>query len=148
MKRERLDRIKAVEREYEVAKTATEMLDEALKSNPSLLGRAKLSPADAQNLSENLEATYLLRLYAEFEAGLRDAWKNHFKRSRSPPMKALLNAVAAKCSVPEDDLDNAHAVRKYRNSLVHEEGEEAQTITLARARGFLCTFFGRLPLKW
>lgn len=149
MKRQdRLERIAAVWREYAVARLATERLTIALQADPSLLSKARLRPVDARNLADNLESTYLLRLFAELEAGLREAWENCFKQTTVPRVKDLLDAVAARSYVPDDVLASAHAVRKYRNSLVHEGGEEAEAVPLEDAKSQLCTFFSRLPLDW
>lgn len=149
MKRqERLDRIRAVEREYLAAQAALGLLGDALRADPSFLRTAGLRPADARNLSENLEATYLVRMFAEFEAGLRDAWKNYFRRRSAVRTRDLLDRIAALRAVPTDYLDNPHAVRRYRNALVHEEAESAEPIPVARARSYLGSFFSRLPLDW
>jgi hypothetical protein len=143
-----LERMKAVERQYLVAARATSLLQQALQADPSLLSQERLSVADFRDLSENLEGTFLIRLFATFEAGLRDAWSNSFRQDTNPPMRDLLNGVAARRSIPPADLENAHAVRQFRNSLVHEGGEEADPIPLAVVRKYVCTFFKWLPDNW
>ena len=85
MKRQyRLDRLRAIEREYKVAQIADRVLRQALPGDPALLFGERLKPADARTFSENLAATYLLRLFAEFEAGLRDLWHNGDRRRGNP----------------------------------------------------------------
>lgn len=145
---ERLERIKAVEREYQVAHLAAETLSEVLRINPRLLSQRQLRPRDLQKLSDNLEATFLVRLFAEFEAGLRDVWANCRRRATTPLMESVMNALAGWRSVPDVATENAHAVRAYRNSLVHEGGVAAAAVSIAQARSFLCTFFSRMPLDW
>jgi len=144
----RLERIKAVDREHAVARVALTRLVEALQADPALLAGEGLKRSDAEKAVGNLEGTYFLRLFAESEAGLRDAWENSFKQTTTPPMRDLLVAVAARRSIPERDLTNAHLVREYRNSLVHEGDDRVEPVPLELAKKYLCTFFSWLPLDW
>jgi hypothetical protein len=147
-RQERLERMRAIEREFRIVKIAINRLHESLRTDPALLRAEQLKPADAGKASANLEATYLIRLFAEFEAGLRDAWENGFHQPTTPRTRELLEAVAARRLVPDEIRDNAQAVRVYRNSLVHEGGEDADPVTFDDARKYLGTFFSRLPLNW
>jgi hypothetical protein len=143
-----LERIKAVEREYRVARLAMAVLGEALRVNPSLLKENELSHADAQKVAVNTEMTYLIRLFAVFEAGLRDGWENCYNRKTTTKTKDLLDGIASKARIKHDIVEKAHAVRMYRNALVHEGDERAKPIPLERARQYLCTFFSWLPQDW
>jgi hypothetical protein len=149
MKRQyRLERMKAIEREYKVARVADRIFQQALRADPDLLFGDQLKPADARTFSENLEATYLLRLFAEFEEGLRDLWRNGYKKTKKTLTYDLIERVAAKRTIPADDKDKAHAVREYRNSIIHEEGAKPASVPFADARKCLCTYFSRLPPDW
>ena len=102
---------------------------------------------DVVNASKALEGTYIVRLFAEFETGLRQFWETISKTH--PKTKDLLDGLAARCKIGDDQRDHAHLVREYRNSLVHErEDEEVDMIPIAEARGYLCTFFSFLPREW
>ena len=148
-RQEWLDRINAVQREYRAAKDALDLLAKALQSNPSFGAESGWRTIDARNLAERLEGTYLVRLYAEFESGLREAWRQFFKRPTHPRMRELLDSIAAYRKVPVDVLEDAHEVRGYRNSLVHEdESLEFPEVTLLNAKSRLCKFFSRLPDNW
>jgi hypothetical protein len=81
----RLQRIRAVEREYLAASVAVELLDDRLRADPAFLAPYELRNRDAGSLRANLEATFFIRLFAEFEAGLRDAWARAFGRTTHPP---------------------------------------------------------------
>lgn len=141
MKRQaRLERIRAVEREYLAAKAAIIVLQERLQLQPTFGMGNEWHSKDVRNLRDNLESTFLIRLYAEFEAGLRDAWQFAFGRHTEPPMRDLLVAIAGRCYMPHDWLVHAHDVREYRNILVHEGERKATSITLATARHYLCRF--------
>jgi hypothetical protein len=144
----RIERNKAVEREFRIAITASEALAAALRNNPSLLKGESLGQADWRNLQTNLEATFLVRLFAEFETGLRDAWVTFFSPSPTTPVRDVISSIGVKRGVPETVQANVHAVRRYRNSLVHEEDSAMQPVGLDRARSYLCTFFSRLPPDW
>lgn len=138
-------RIKAVEREYSATRFATDRLLESAKADPTIL-KGDLRPRDIVSASEGLDGTYVIRLFAEFETGLRSFWSS--VRHTSPGMHDLLEGVAALCGVPDFDRANAHGVREYRNSLVHEREEEVEPISVKDSRGYLCKFFSFLPRKW
>jgi hypothetical protein len=141
-----LTRIKAVERDYSAARFAIDRLLQSARSDPTILRRV-LDIRDLAQAGARLEPTYVIRLFAVFEGGLRDFWQVQ-KPGRTPRTEHLLDGVASARGIPNDLQVNAHAVRRYRNSLVHEQGEEMGPIPLATARGHLCTFFSRLPPGW
>ena len=72
-RQDRIDRILAVEREYLAAVVALMLLAERLDADPAFLASHDLRGRDARNLKINLEGTFVIRLCAEFESGLRDA---------------------------------------------------------------------------
>ena len=146
LNREWQGRIKAVERQYAAVQlAASRLLEEGRRDPTILLGDVKhrhLVEAD-----KDLEGTYLIRLFAEFETGLRQYWAT--EKSSHPRTRDLLERIAAMRTLSDEEKDNAHAVREYRNSLVHErEDEDVEAIPIAVARGYLCRFFSRLPLEW
>ena len=99
-KQRRMERIRAVEREYLVALVAARGLDERLRADPSALVAERLEFADYRNFRDNLEATYLIRLFAEFEAGLREAWELAFRRTTGPSVRDLIDSLACPASPP------------------------------------------------
>jgi hypothetical protein len=90
----------------------------------------------------------VVRLFAEFEAGLRDVWTTWAKKATVPKMEDLLNALAARRQIPDDRRNAAQAVRRYRNALVHEGSEGGESVAVDRTRKVLCTFFSYMPLDW
>ena len=92
-----------------------------------------------------LEGTYLIRLFAEFETGLRLYWTA--KRKNPPPSRTrdLLDGIAAMREIRLEVLTNARNVREYRNILVHECEEATVSISIAEARRHLCRYFSFLP---
>jgi hypothetical protein len=139
-------RIKAVEREFLAMRLAADrLLDAARRAPTALLGR--MEPRDLVRASEALEGTYLTRMFAEFETGLRLYWNT--LRDTNPRTTDLLNSLAGQRGIPDQQLENAHVVRKYRNILVHErEDEDVEPLSVAVDRRHLCHFFSFLPLEW
>jgi hypothetical protein len=95
---------------------------------------------------KNLEGTYVIRLFAEFETGAREYWGA--KWATDPKAVDLLDGLAARCGIPDTQRDNAHKVRDYRNSLVHERMDEPDVVPIDKARSYLCHFFSYLPPRW
>ena len=126
--------IRAGEREGDTAAYALSLLQDQLRKAPSSLRFRGLGHQDFAGFAENREATYLVRLFAEFENGLREAWNRAFGESSHPKTMDLLNAVASRCRIPNDRLTEAHRARVYRNSVVHDVSELAAPIMLAEVR--------------
>jgi hypothetical protein len=142
------DRIKDVEREYRVASYAGELLDEHLAAKPDALAVLDLRRRDAVRFRANLEPTYLIRVYAEFEACLREAWRRAFGRKTFPKMEVLIDRIGDLRQVPAGLVTEVHQVRGYRNDVVHDVRRGEARVSLGQARSHLCSYIGRLPLDW
>jgi hypothetical protein len=142
-----LRRIKAVGREQAAARLGIDRLLAAARRDSTVLPE-DLSVRDIEQTSDRLDGTYIIRLFAEFETGLRLFWPT--ARGTDPPGRTrdLLDGVAATRHIPHAQLMNAHAVREYRNTLVHEREEATTPFSIAEARGHLCWYFSFLPPKW
>ncbi len=138
-------RIKAVEREYVALRQAADYFQPAALANPTIL-EGDLRQREIVVASRNLEGTYIIRLFAEFETGARQYWATIKKTN--PKTAGLLNGLAAKREIPDTQRDNAHLVREYRNALVHEREEKTDVVRIAVARSYLCHFFSFLPPRW
>jgi hypothetical protein len=119
-------------------------LDEA-RRDPTILGD-DLRYREIVKAAEKLDGTYIIRLFAETETGLRQFWDTI--RDTNPRTRDLLDALAALRGIPDPQLANAHAVREYRNQLVHEREEEVEPVPVDEARGYLCHYFSYLPFEW
>ncbi len=142
-----LARVKGVEREHSAARLAMDRLLETVQNDPTQLAN-DVNVRDVTSASVLLEATYLVRLFAEFEAALRSFW--HVSRGNPPPSRTrdLVESIGVRRRIPVDYLANAHSVREYRNSLVHEGESDASKIALPKARSYLCHFLSFLPVEW
>lgn len=140
-----LRNVKAVEREYNAARFAVERTLDQARKDPTIL-RTDVETAHLVTTLSGLEGTYIVRLYAVFEEALRLFWAS--LRPTNPPMHDLIDGVAANRGTPDIDKQNTHAVREYRNSLVHGTEDEIEPITIPVCRSHLCKFLSRLPRQW
>src|SRR3954468_24078035 len=99
------ERIKAVEREYWSARIAVDRLVDAAAHDPGVLG-AGPKPRDLKAVDENLEGTYLVRMFAEFETGVRSYWRTLRPNARTP-VETLLDRVGDRCEIPVDVIRGA-----------------------------------------
>ena len=138
-------RIKAVEREYLAMRQAADRFRQASHDDPTIL-REDLRHREIIAASANLEGTYVIRLFAEFETGARQCWVATW--ATHPRTVDLLDGLAARCGIPDTGRDHAHSVREYRNGLVHEREDDPEVISIDLARHYLCFFFSFLPRQW
>ncbi|UUO07625.1 hypothetical protein M4951_04785 [Blastopirellula sp. J2-11] len=138
-------RIKSVEREFVAIRQGTNRFLDHAQSDPTIL-LADLRQGEIVSASRNLEGTYIMRLFAEFETGARQFWDETW----GTEIKTfnLFEGLAARRGIPDTDRINGHLVRDYRNSLVHERDEQPDPLSIALARRYLCTFFSYLPVEW
>ena len=147
-KTDRSERMKSVEREYQVAEMARAALEEALTRDSGLLTAGGLTVVDLRTYRSKLHDTYFIRLFAEFETGLKDYWKHGLGKDPGTRIMDVIDSVGAKHRVLEANRINVHAARKWRNRLIHEEDAEGESITLTEARRYLGRFFSSLPDNW
>jgi hypothetical protein len=95
----------------------------------------------------NLEVTFVLRLFSEFEATLRDYWLNGLGRKTEPKMFDLMESVAGSRSMNGSDLAMAHQIRDYRNDVIHESLRDSRFDFPSCLRALAC-YLRWLPLKW
>jgi len=140
-------RIKSVDREYAASRLAIDRLLVDAADDPNII-KEQLQVREIKTASDELEATYIVRLFSEFETSLRAYWRS--VRHTRPPRQArnLVDGVAVRARVPYEFVANAHSVREYRNLIVHEEAEAADPVTILVARRYLCRFLARLPHEW
>lgn len=137
--------IKAAEREYLAMRQAADRFRNAVTADKSILDPG-LRPRDVVLAAANLEDTYFVRLFAEFESGARQFWATY--KDTYPQTTDLLHGLASRCKIPNELLEDVHLVREFRNALVHERNERPEAISVATARRHLGRFFSYLPPKW
>ena len=151
-RQQRIARIAAVLQEYLAAKTASDLLTAQTDADPSFGRDHGWEPKAGETFTENLEATYIIRIYSEFEAALRDYWLTYCKQTTRPKMYQLVNQAIPDQRFSQDLIDNADDVRLFRNFLVHdiedEPGEDMVSFTVKQAKTHLCAYIGRLDPSW
>lgn len=146
-----IKRIKQIEREFLATQFATIRLLTELNRDPSILplGTA-IQPRDVRQALLRLDSTYIIRVFAEFETGLRHYWA--IARETNPPYRTqdLMDGVAARNRIAVNQRENAHAVRRHRNNVLHFEvdPETEDSLTVSAARQHLCQFLSYLPRHW
>ena len=145
---DRIERIRDVEKEYQVAIIAQGVLDAELEKNPSTLRRKGLARSDFDNFTNNLGTTYLIRIFAEFESGLRQYWRSISKKKTRPQVSDLIKSISSRRRIDYQEIEDVENVQNYRNKLIHDEQKGAQPVSIKEARQSLCTFFRRLPEDW
>jgi hypothetical protein len=141
-----LTRVKAVEREHNATRSATDYFVTVVQHDPNSL-RGDMRTRDLNDAVDNLEGTYVIRVFAEFETCLRLFWQAAYRQT-SPSARQLIDSVGARRTIPYDQINNAHAVREYRNSLVHEREDDVEPIPIDETRSHLCHYLSFLPIQW
>ena len=139
-------RIKAVELEYGSARLAVDRLSEVVAHDPGVLGSGT-RPRDLKSTGENLEGTYLIRMFAQFETAVRSFWRTIRPKARTQT-EGLLDRVGDRRGIPFEVMRDAQVVRAYRNKLVHERDKQSDPVTITEARGRLATYLAYLPRGW
>lgn len=109
-----------------------------------------LKPASFEKAGRNVETTYFISLYAEFEGILKDHLSLHHPHipvPAKPKVDWLIGQVTRAEQIAIDPIlrrkmDN---VRDYRNSLAHRTRAAVPAITFADALSVLNTFLAKIP---
>ena len=109
-----------------------------------------LTPANFALAARNAEATYYIRLYAEFEGILKDHLKANFPHVSvldKPKVDWLISRVVqAEGMTLEPPLRlKMDAVRDYRNLIAHRHSRPVLFVPFDDALSILNTFLARLP---
>lgn len=110
----------------------------------------QITPRDLVQAGQNLEVTYLIRLFAEFEGILKDHLATNHRRITVPArltVNWLINRVVQVESLTIDPAlrRKMDAVRDYRNSIAHRKRSPSPAVTLVVALSILNTFVAKLP---
>jgi hypothetical protein len=140
------ERVKGVEREYRATRLGLARLELHARSDPGILKDAEKGSLSLPDAVENVEGTYLIRMFAEFENALRSYWLT-FRETR-PNAEALVDGIGSRRKILSDPIEDVHAVRDYRNGLVHESEKNVEPIAIGGAGRRLNLFLSRLPEEW
>ena len=144
------ERVKAVENEYKSVRIAVDRLKSAVAHDPSILGDDS-KPANLGGADRNLEGTYLVRLFAEFESALRSYDRaRHGDPTRKTEASILIDTIGGRRGqgISANVRQGAHAVRRVRNHWAHERDAAPDPMSIAEARARLQAFLSWLPDEW
>jgi len=108
---------------------------------------ARVTLSELRRAAENLEMTFVLRLFSEFEGVLRDYWANGIGKRTEPEMRPLMNGIAARRHMNAGDLAGAHEIREYRNEIIHE-GLRTPHFDVPECERAIGMYVRWLPLQW
>jgi hypothetical protein len=109
-----------------------------------------LTPIHLQDCADNLEVTYLTRLFAEFEGVLREFYWSAIRPGRRPrwtPIEIMMDRIAARLYIPYAELQRAHEVRAYRNDVIHDRLRTPR-LAFQDCRSRLGKYIYYLPTRW
>ena len=136
-------RLKSVKREFLSTQFATRETLRRVRLDPYVLVDG-VKTVDLVRSAENLEGTYTVRMFSEFETGLRTYWRAARRKRLPSRAKDLIQSIATYCGIPSDWENDTHTVRVYRNYLVHQRDDDIEPISLALSRGYLTRFMSFL----
>lgn len=142
--------IKRIRDEYEAVRFALAETLRALSCNPDVqrAGKARdVSDGDLKRCAQNIEITYVIRLFSEFEGIILDFWCNGLKRAKRPAASILIARIAATRKMTPEHRARADDVREYRNDIVHEHLRDGR-ITFHECKSHLARFLSWLPVRW
>ena len=142
------EHIKDVEGEYKAARVAVDRLQADLVATPDILSGDDETRAYLREADRNLEGTYLVRLFAAFEAALRSYTRaRHGDPTRDEVAAVLINSIGGRRGqgISAAVRQGAHAVRVVRNYWAHESDAIPDPMTMAQARARLQTYLSWLP---
>jgi hypothetical protein len=145
------EHINEVENEYRAARFAVDRLNAALTHQSALLKKAGVARTHFRQADTNLEGTYLVRLFAAFEAALRSYDRaRHNDPERKEDASVLIDTIGGRRGqgISDADRKGAHAVRRVRNYWAHESDATPDPMTIAEARGRLQKYLSWLPEEW
>jgi hypothetical protein len=142
------EHIKDVEHEYRAARVAVDRLKAQVAATPDIIKKDDRTRAYLRDADKNLEGTYLVRLFAAFEAALRSFDRaKHGDPTRDEPASILIDTIGGRRGqgISAAVRGGAHAVRRVRNYWAHETEDVADPMTIGQARARLQEYLSWLP---
>lgn len=139
-----IDQVKGAERECQVVAAAVVRYQSMIRSGELNLP-VKTSPRDLEAAAEQVETTYLIRMWAAFEMGIRsyDWVLTGHDTIRAKDLLDWTAGVKRGRAISETVRDQVHEVRDYRNFLIH--GKLSPPVLIEDARKRLYTMLHCLP---
>jgi hypothetical protein len=137
--------------EYKVALAALTRFQEGVRAvQPGFSLPKETQPHHLDQAVEELEGTYLIRMWAVFEAAWVSFWR--YRTGNAGQIKAMhliqwAEGVQAGRKVADDVTDDINRVRLYRNFRVHGDNPAPQ-VPIGNAKTYLNRHLVKLPDEW
>ena len=143
-------RLRSVQMEFYSAREAIGYVQRNWQKHSIYAEIPRLKPNHFREAGGNVERTYFIRLYAEFEGILKDHLAtNHPSLAvpQKPKVDWLISHVVRTEGAALDPLlrRKMDGLRDYRNSIAHRTRATVPAVTFAEALSTLNTFLARLP---
>lgn len=143
-------RLRAVQMEFYSAQEAISYILRNWQKHNIYAEMPSLRPNHFDEAGANVEMTYFVRLYAEFEGILKDhLTTNHpaIPIADKPKVDWLMSRVVRAEGLTIDPIlrRRLDSVRDYRNSIAHRTHAIAPAVTFADALSALNRFLAKLP---
>lgn len=141
-----VQQLASIRDEYVAAEAAIAYLERTWHQMGDVPEVSAVRLAHVRDAARNLEATYVIRLFSEFE-GLLQRHLAVRRPGRPIPRttETLINRVALRERIPDPIRDAAHRVREYRNTVVHYRAAATPALTFRQATAALNRFLDPLP---
>jgi hypothetical protein len=137
--------------EFRSARAAVDRLRAAVVATPDLLKNDRVAREYLSRANKNLDGTYIIRLFAAFEAALRSYDRaKHRDPTRETQAAVMIDEIGGKRGrgIQPGIRQRAHDVRRVRNYWAHEEDTLPPPITVDEARARLQAYLHELPDEW
>ena len=137
-------------KELRAAEMAVAEALRVVRVRPAVLrveSRSEITVGVLQRCQGNLELTYVIRLFAEFEGILLDYWQNRLGRVTRPRVSRLIERIAAARRTSPEVHQATDEVREHRNKIVHEQ-TQTKRLRFKECLTRLRHFLSWLPPKW
>lgn len=149
-RQEYFQRIGNVASELEAVRAGIRFAAAELRRDPTRIDEIEVNLAALESCRHNLENTYLVRLFSEFEGCLVEFWILGLGRKKRSNVTQYINSVGSRCRMQQAAIDGAHHVRQARNRIVHQVELEPIVGAIAgfeEAKRLLCKFLSQLPRR-
>ncbi len=134
--------------EHRSARAAVARLKDAVAATPDLLKKDPVSREYLGNAHKNLDGTYIVRLFAAFEAALRSYDRaKHNNPNLSTDAAVMIDEIGGKRGrgIQMGIRRRAQEVRQVRNYWAHESDEDPGPMTVDESRARLQAYLHELP---
>jgi hypothetical protein len=144
------EHLREVSGEFRSARFAVDRLRAAVVETPELLNRDSTARKNLRDADRNLEGTYIIRLFAAFEAALRSYDRaKHNDPNRRTDAAVMIDEIGGKRGrgIERGIRQRVHEVRLVRNYWAHES-EDPGPMTIDEARARLHVYLAQLDEEW